>query len=148
MKRVAQLLLSFCFFSIPAHAQSDSTSHTIQFPVEELRWTDAPPSAPTGSKMIVLEGSPASDELYTVRLKVPAGTKLPPHTHPKDERVTVLSGEARVGFGEVFDEKNMTRFRAGSYYVNPSGIVHFVWFPVETVIQLTGFGPWRTEYRE
>ncbi len=43
-------------------------------------------------KIEVLEGNPSGDALYTVRLKFPANYKVPAHSHPKDEHVTVISG--------------------------------------------------------
>ena len=37
---------------------------------------------------------------YVVRLKIPAGFTIAPHTHPNDENVTVLSGTFAIGTGE------------------------------------------------
>jgi quercetin dioxygenase-like cupin family protein len=97
---------------------------------------------PAGTKLMVLEGNPAAEGFFTVRLKIPAGTVLPPHWHPRHERVTVLSGSIRVGFGDVIAEPATTTFKAGSFYVNPPESHHYVIFPEETVMQLTGVGPW------
>ena len=52
----------------------------------------APPMLPQGAKIEVLEANPSGDALYTVRLKFPANYKVPAHSHPKDEHVTVISG--------------------------------------------------------
>lgn len=89
-----------------------------------------------------LEGDSAKAEMFTLRLEVPAGTKIQPHWHPRDERVTVLSGEVLVGFGDVFDETAMNRLGAGSFYINPARSHHYLMFPVESVVQITGMGPW------
>ncbi|MGH8454198.1 MAG: cupin domain-containing protein, partial [Nevskiales bacterium] len=62
----------------------------------------------------------------------------------RDERVTVLSGRVGVGFGDQFDETRLRYFEAGGYYVNPTPAPHFVFFPVDTVVQITGIGPWQT----
>jgi len=43
-------------------------------------------------EMAALAGDPASSGLVTVRVKMPAGYKVPAHWHPTDEHVTVLSG--------------------------------------------------------
>ena len=51
-----------------------------------------PASFPAGSQIAVLQGNPAGNGEFTVRLKVAAGYRLPPHFHPTDENVTVLSG--------------------------------------------------------
>jgi len=48
---------------------------------------------PKGAEATVFEGDPFKDDsLYTLRLKMPDGYKIPPHWHPTDENLTVLSG--------------------------------------------------------
>lgn len=109
---------------------------------DRLRWIEGPPAI-KGSRMTVLEGNPKeAGAIYTLRVSVPAGTKLAPHHHPQDERVTVLEGSVNVGFGDVADEAKGTRFAAGDFYVNPAGAHHYVWFDEPTVLQMTGIGPW------
>lgn len=115
---------------------------TIQAPGSSLDWREAPPSLPPGTKIVVLEGNPQREGFFTIRLHVPAGTLLPPHWHPRDERVTVLSGEVRVGFGDTVDEARTTAFGPGSFYLNPPMSHHFVLFTEESVVQITGVGPW------
>ena len=89
-----------------------------------------------------LSAEPASAPVLPAgAIQVPAGTRLQPHWHPRDERVTVLSGEVLVGFGDTFDEDAMTRFTAGSFYVNQADSPHFIWFKSESVIQITGNVP-------
>ena len=63
----------------------------------DVKWEEAPPGVPPGSKMAVLDGDPAKEGSFTVRLKAPAGYKVMPHTHPIAERVTVISGTLDVG---------------------------------------------------
>ncbi len=67
---------------------------------------------------------------------------MPPHNHPRAERVTVLSGHLSVGFGPTADKAAGQQFGTGDYYVNAPGAVHYVWAdgPMET--QITGMGPW------
>lgn len=95
---------------------------------------------------MLLEGDPRKEGLFTLRLKIPAGTRLQPHWHPRDERVTVLSGLVKVGFGDEFEEANMVSFGPGSFYLNPAQSRHYVWFVEETVMQLTNVGPWEVLY--
>ena len=108
-------------------------------------WVDAPPSMPKGTKMAILEGSPKEAGLFTIRLRVPKGSVIAPHTHPRQERVTVLSGRVRVGFGKSIDDKG-TVFGAGGFYVNPPGEPHFLVIEEESVLQLTCEGPWELVY--
>ena len=112
-----------------------------QIQVTHIVWKPAPASMPKGAQIAVLEGDPAAAGMFTLRLKLPAGSKIPPHFHPRDERVTVLSGEVVVGFGDKFEKKGKT-FRAGNFYVNPPNLHHFLWIPRESVLQLTCMGPW------
>lgn len=119
---------------------------TIQLPAEKLAWVEAPPSLPAGTQMILLEGDPRKEGLFTLRLKIPPGTRLQPHWHPRDERVTVLSGLVKVGFGDQFEEAKMVSFGPGSFYLNPALSRHYVWFVEESVVQLTNVGPWEVLY--
>lgn len=108
-------------------------------------WKDAPPTMPAGTKIAVLEGDTKQPGLFTIRLKIPAGSVVAPHTHPRAERVTILSGKVRVGFGSTVTNEGTT-FTAGGFYVNPPNEPHFVVFDEDTVLQLTCEGPWVLEY--
>jgi hypothetical protein len=114
----------------------------IAFTPEALVWADGPPSLPAGSKSAVLEGNPRAEGMFTMRIRVPAGSALGPHWHPRHERVTVLSGAVELGFGSVASKTAVTRYGAGSFYVNPPRVMHYLYFPEATEIQLTGQGPW------
>ena len=110
----------------------------------EIEWGPCPPGpfSGEGCGMAVLEGSPGAEQLFTFRIR---GTKpflLPPHTHPRNERVTVIGGAVHVGFGATVDKASSTRFEAGDFYVNRAGAVHFVWSDEPVILQLTGIGPW------
>src|SRR5262245_7449553 len=71
----------------------------------ELKWQAGPPSLPKGAQIAVLEGDPGKEGPFVFRVKVPDGYRIPPHTHPKTERVTVIAGTFNIGMGETFDEK-------------------------------------------
>jgi quercetin dioxygenase-like cupin family protein len=118
---------------------------TIQFRSEELRWQDAPPTMPRGARIAILEGDPKQEGMFTVRLKLLAGSVVAPHTHPRDERVTILSGRVAVGFGRKVDRNETRRFGAGSFYVNPAGSEHYVLIEQNSVLQITGSGPWKVD---
>ena len=49
--------------------------------------------------------------LFTLRLKAPAGYKVPPHTHPTAENITIISGTFNVGTGDKFDEAAGNRWK-------------------------------------
>ena len=97
---------------------------------------------PKGTKIAVLEGDPKAPGMFTIRLRVPAGSKVMPHWHPRPERVTILFGKVAVGFGDKWDDKDMRGFNGGDFYINPAESHHYVAFPRTSVIQITGEGPW------
>jgi quercetin dioxygenase-like cupin family protein len=103
---------------------------------------------PRGAKIAVLEGDPKKPAFFTMRVKLPAGARLGPHTHPADERVTVISGSIHVAFGDKFDPAAGKVFSAGAFYVNPTPMPHFIWAEEECVLQMTGIGPWSVNYLE
>lgn len=111
-----------------------------------LKWVDAPPSLPKGAKVAVLEGDPSKKGHFVMRAKLPDGYRIMPHTHPKDERVTVLSGTLYLGQGAKFDAKAAKALTPGSYAKTGANMKHFGWAKGETVIQVHGEGPWEVNY--
>lgn len=111
-----------------------------------LKWKDGPPSLPPGAKIAVLEGDPTKAGPFVFRVKVPDGYRIPPHTHPKRERVTVIAGSFNLGMGDKFDATKTEAMPAGSYGTWPAGMKHFVWVKGETIVQFHGEGPWTITY--
>jgi hypothetical protein len=111
-----------------------------------LKWQDGPPSLPPGAKFAVLEGDPTKPGPFVFRVKVPDGYRIPPHTHPRPERVTVMAGTFRLGMGDAFDATKGEALPAGTYGTWPAGMKHYVWVKGETVVQFHGDGPWVINY--
>ena len=81
---------------------------------------------------------------YAFRVRAQAGHKLPPHTHPDERTITVLSGTYWAGVGEVFDESRLVAYPAGTFYVIPAGIAHYsAVLEGEVLFQEAGVGPSR-----
>ena len=95
---------------------ADSRDERIQEVVTpgDLKWVDGPASLDKGAKMAVLEGDPSRPGPFVMRVKLPNGFKVMPHTHPKDERVTVLSGTLHLGSGAAYDASRVRAMPAGS----------------------------------
>jgi quercetin dioxygenase-like cupin family protein len=121
-----------------------SVQHVVL--ASEIQWMPCPENLPEGCRMAVLEGSPKASDLFTVRFRVKEGMIMPPHTHPKDERVTILKGKAAVAFGIDASREDAREFGPGDYYVNARGAVHSVWLEPGTELQITGIGPWEVDY--
>jgi hypothetical protein len=96
--------------------------------------------------MAVIEGSFSKPGPFTVRLKFPAGYKIPAHWHPVKVTVTVISGIFHMGLGDVFDTQMGKALPAGSIFEMPARIHHFGWTSEETVIQEHGIGPLSVNY--
>ncbi|MFN7138855.1 MAG: cupin domain-containing protein [Limisphaerales bacterium] len=105
-----------------------------------------PAALPPGAQFAVLEGDPDKEGNVTMRIKVPANYRIPPHTHPKLERVTVLEGTLKIGMGRVYEETAMTELGSGGFFVMPPGMEHFAGSETGGVIQLNVVGPWRIDY--
>src|SRR6187200_2199860 len=105
---------------------------------DTIEWKAGPAALPPGAKMAVLEGDPTKDGPFVVRFQFPDGYHIAPHTHPKTERVTVISGALYLATGEALDRSNAKRLSAGSFGYWPAGMKHAAWSEGETVIQLHG----------
>lgn len=123
---------------------------TVQHVVHagEVEWKPCPPHLPEGCEITVLEGDPKSTELFTVRFNVREGFVMAPHTHPKDERVTVIEGKVSVAFGLDGTHETATHFGPGDYYINKRDAIHTVWADTDCILQITGIGPWEANFVE
>jgi quercetin dioxygenase-like cupin family protein len=111
-----------------------------------LHWGPAPAVFPPGAEIAVLEGDPTSTALFTVRLRFPNGYRIPPHTHPTDEHVTVIRGTFLVGMGETFDPNAMQALGAGGFVTAPANHAHYAAARGQTVVQVHAIGPFALTY--
>jgi quercetin dioxygenase-like cupin family protein len=116
------------------------------FSAKDVKWGPAPPSVPPGAEVAVLYGDPSKDGLFSMRLKMPKGYKIPPHTHPKPEVLTIISGTFRLGMGEKAQEGKAQAFGPGSFIALGPNMAHFAGADEETVVQLNSNGPWAINY--
>jgi len=123
----------------------DRMEHIIH-KAEDITYQEGPESLPQGAEYVILEGNPAEEGAFTMRLKFPADYRIPPHTHPRTERVTVLSGTFNLGMGPEFNEENMESLSEGAFFSFPPKMEHYAMTADETVVQLTSNGPWEINY--
>lgn len=110
---------------------------------EQLRW--ATPPGVEGVQGAWVIGTEKASEPYVLRVKLRAGARMPPHTHPDARHTTVLSGTLYAGFGERFDESAAVAVPAGAVYAAPAGVAHWVWAKDGDVeYQESGVGPTAT----
>jgi quercetin dioxygenase-like cupin family protein len=102
---------------------------------------------PPEAQLAVLIGELGKPGPYVVRVKVPGGVKLMPHTHPEDRVYTVISGVFYIGLGTSFDANKLKAYAPGSVVVLPAHTAHFHWAKSgEYVTQVSGVGPLGIDY--
>jgi quercetin dioxygenase-like cupin family protein len=149
MRPSAPIALVFALWATTAGAQQNpqqSSDHVIVATPDKLTWGPAPTILPPGAELTVMEGDPTRKGAFTMRLKMPNGYRIPPHSHPFVEHVTVIRGTFRVGMGDRFDASKLTDLQAGTFAALGPGVKHFAEAKGETVLQLHGQGPWTLTY--
>ena len=124
---------------------AEDAPHGMYTP-SSIKWGDAPPTLPKGAKLAVLYGDPSKDGLFVVRLKFPANYRIPAHSHPTDEIVTVLSGTFMAGMGDKLVPTAVKGFPTGSTIVAPANVNHFAMVKQPTVVEVSGMGPFAVNY--
>ncbi len=127
--------------SVPPHTHEATDNDEIEF-------GPAPDVFPIGAEMAVVQGDPGAEgDLFTVRLRFPDGYVLPPHWHPSDEHVTVISGTFLVGLGDTFDEAALLPpLEAGDFITAPANANHFATVVGVTEVQVHAVGPFALTY--
>ena len=146
--RIAFISVAFVAASVLASAGSAAAADKEfkAYKASQIQWADAPSIGP-GAKIAVLEGDLKSAGPLMFRLKVPPNTKVPVHTHPGDERVTMIAGTLYFATGDKFDAKKATVYKAGDTFIVPQGTPMYAFTKSrEAVAQIHGTGPWGITY--
>ena len=122
------IFLTAIFFFLTRLSATDTASTDMRlFPPTTIEWKTGPAALPPGAKMAVLEGDPTKEGPFVVRFQFPDGYHVRPHTHPKTERVTVISGVLHLATGEALDRNSAKGLPAGSFGFWPAGMKHTAW---------------------
>jgi pimeloyl-ACP methyl ester carboxylesterase len=125
---------------------------TMAFSLEE---TEAMPLAGAGAgtsgldgiRTRLIYGDPAKAGPYVLEIRVPANTRIAPHTHRDDRVATVISGNWYFGYGADRSQARVKALGAGGVYTEPAKAPHFAFTrDVPAVVRLTGIGPSDTDY--
>jgi len=135
--RTAALALFAFFLTTTARAQT---------PPPALKWGPAPPFFPAGARFTVLQGDPGQTGVYTVRLEMPPGYTIRPHSHPTDENVTVISGTLILGMGDTLHTRGAHVLTSGAFITAKAQAHHFAMARGKTVVQVHGEGPFAITY--
>ena len=117
-----------------------------QVDTAHLRWMPGPPGLPSGAEFAVLAGDPTKAGVFTIRARLPKGFVVPPHSHPTDEHVTVLSGDMSIGMGTSLVRAKATKLTTGGFAVAGAGMNHYVFSDAGATIQVTAQGPFGITY--
>mgnify|MGYP003576944874 CR=1 FL=1 len=113
---------------------------------EEIDWRPFA-AFPPSVRLAVVVGEPARPGPYLIRVKVPSGVRLMPHSHPEDRLYTVISGVFYIGLGGRFDAEKLMAYPPGAVVVLPGNTPHFHWAKSgEYVTQVTAMGPLGLHY--
>src|SRR5262249_30450622 len=140
------LLVVFGLLAPVASASAQDGMQPIAVTPDALVWKDAP-SLPKGAQTTIVAGDPTKPGMFVVRAKWPPNYRIPPHTHPNVEMVTVLAGTVFVAEGDKLDQGKGKMMTAGSFYAMPAGHPHYVWTGTEgATIQVQSIGPTAIDY--
>jgi hypothetical protein len=102
---------------------------------------------PMDQRFETVSGDPAkSGALYVIRIHAEAGYIIMPHTHPEDENIVVVKGSWAVGMGDRFNRQALEPMEVGTYGLVPKKMAHFALSKTDTIIQVHGMGPFRTQW--
>ena len=109
----------------------------------DIKWRPLRP----GAEIAVVSGDPdATGDPFVMRMRYTGTVRVPPHWHPTDEHIAVLSGTFMLGMGERVDESAATALGTGAYAFAPAKMPHFAWSKGDTVVQVHGLGPFVINY--
>src|SRR5450432_3827247 len=115
-RRLAAAAACACVLALTGNALADGTEFIMKgyevTATGSLAWKDNT-AAPPGMKLVLIYGDPKQAGPYILRVKLPAGYKLPAHKHQDERIVTVLQGTYWSGVGEKYDQDKLTKFTPG-----------------------------------
>lgn len=110
-----------------------------------LKWGPAPPALPSGAQMAVVSGDPGKKGMFVVELKMPANYAVPPHWHPTDETVKVLSGQVHYAMNDKLMSSPKT-LTSGHSVTMTAKMHHWVHAAAPATVQVSGMGPFEITY--
>jgi quercetin dioxygenase-like cupin family protein len=110
------------------------------------KWGPAPAIFPAGAEMAVMQGDPTKAGKFVVRFRMPDGYRIPPHTHPTDEHLTVLEGMFSVGMGKTEQPDSMRMLHPGDSVSMRAKQPHYARTMGAAVVQVRSKGPFAMVY--
>jgi len=137
------ILTLLCAMLAEAQDPKPASSH-VALDAAEIQWRQAPAALNKGVEVAVLSGNPGAAGPFVMRMKMPAGYKIAPHWHTKDEQLTVISGTFTLYMGDTM--KDPHELTAGAFHFLPGKAHHAAVAKGEAIVQINGVGPFDIHY--
>jgi quercetin dioxygenase-like cupin family protein len=125
-----------------AQAPAASPHHKV-VGADAIQWKQLRP----GAEIAVISGDPNKEgSPFVMRFRYSGKARIPPHWHPTDEHLTILTGTFRLGVGERGDESATTALGPGGYAFVAAKMAHYAWAEDGTTVQAHGIGPFVINY--
>lgn len=138
MKRLVLGFLTAALAAAPVAAAPDPAALVYKLP-DQIPWHD---DGKMGSLSYVLWGDPSKPGPYAILVKWLPHHMSPPHMHPNDRHITVLSGVWWVGTGKTFSPDTTTPLPAGTVVTHFAHQYHYDGAKDEpAMLEIVGEGP-------
>lgn len=139
-----KLLVAAALIALASSAMAQDAMKRVT--PDALSWKDNP-AFPKGIQIATLVGDPTkAGEVTVLRIKIPANSQIPPHTHPYSEVVTLVSGSVGSSAGEKLEKKG-EMLKVGSLWVYPAKQAHYAWTGNdEAILQVQFTSPGGIDY--
>lgn len=132
---------------VPTEAPQDQSGVTVIQSSDAVKWQPAPAMFPHGTKIAVLTGDTTKPGPFTLRVMMPSGSFIPPHTHNLDEMLTVISGNIQHFVGQNIATTQKHAIGPGGFVHLPVNVPHAIKAGSQgAVLQVSGTGPFSMAY--
>lgn len=109
----------------------------------DTAWHASPTGAtPVLRQIVGVRSEPGPFRYY---YRTPATTSLAAHRHTAPIHIRVIEGRQYILMGPDLESARVQHFDAGTSFDIPAGVWHVEWFEVDTLVEISGMGPMRTE---
>jgi len=125
-----------------AHAQAGGTPAAPSAAAPDTLWRAVLTGPPALLRRI--SGVRAEPGPFREYYQTPPGTSSGAHRHTADMHIRVIGGRQFILMGDL-ETARVQHFDAGQSFVIPAGVWHVEWFEEDTLVEISGVGPMRTE---
>lgn len=138
-------LLPCCLLAAESqHKSMPMASHGAMH-AASMQWGPAPPSLPGGAQATILSGDPGKPGSFTIRLKMPAGYRVPRHWHSHDEALTLIEGDFDMSSGPTTSAHSES-LAPGDFINMPAHMQHEASSMHGAIVQVQSIGPFDIHY--